>query len=413
MGKEQFVNTEALMQRWKINTVPVYRFSDPEMSGTRLISPVATQPESWIRLLPQNLPQLIDEVLIGDNEATNIFYTYWQQKLVRFFLPKARADADDLAQEALLKINHALPVFENSGEGTFSRNLNNYCYAVARYSFYDYLRSRRKQPKAYELTGREKARTGAVVDDKNQEEGNSPTWDMFWEKVEPILPERQWQIVDQMRRNYGNVVIMRNLGLGSTVFRHEAHAARQAITDQLLTPAGLKAINSPEFNAVNTDILKEASRRGRIDAIKILDRWYTTDRAYQTFVWQRSHPITDTTSTFRSHTSETRKAEIRYLAELGLTTDEIATELNRHPNVVKRALAEMRRDGETVKTRRPSSANKKDYNEFDKQVKQLRDSSMKNDDIALFLGVSLGSVTRSIDRSSKSGELVLRQPFGR
>ncbi len=269
MGKEQFVDTEAIMQRWKINTVPVYRFSDPEISGTRLISPESTQSEPWLRLLPQNLPQLVDEVLLNDNEATNIFYTYWQQKLVRFFSSRAREDVDDLAQEALLRINHALPGFDNRGERTFSQNLNSYCYAVARYSFYDYLRTKRGQPRAHELTGRERERTENVdYDENSQQEGNSPTWDMFWEKVEPILPERQWQIVDQMRRNHGNVVIMRNLGLGNTVFRREAHQARGTITDQLLTPAGLKAINSPEFNAVSTDILKEASRRGKIDANK-------------------------------------------------------------------------------------------------------------------------------------------------
>lgn len=411
------INTGEILGRWRGNTVPIYRFSDPEMSGTHIDPQILDKSKAWVRLLPQNLPRLVDEVLLEEREAEETFYNYWQRRLVKFFSSRVPDEADDLTQDATLRIRNALPAFENNGGGTFSRNLHAYCFAIARYTFYDYLNNRRIQPRTRELTGREYGHSGEVSNEGNLEQtGRSANWDIFWERVEQILPERQWQTVNQMRLGYGNVVIMKNLGVGGTVFRREAHNAKQTIDNQLLAPAGLKAINVPEFSVISTDVLKEAARRGKIDAIKILGRWYTTDTAFKTFLWQREHSsqVGDYIYPVFERVSQTRVDQVRTLVAQGLTISEIAVNIQRHPSLVKRTLAQMRREGEVIKVKRPpQERGKVDYTAFDEEVKILRQSGMENVDIAFFLEVSLGPVTRSIDRLSEKGELSLRKPFGR
>src|SRR3989338_84947 len=422
---------QELLNRWTNNTVPIYRFSVPENSNTQVSEPIpdydqeiigATREESkkWIRLSPQNLPRLVDEVLIGNKDAASIFYEYWYKKLVRFFSPRSREDVEDLAQVGVIEISHALPGFENKGGGTFFQNLHKYCYTVARNKYYGYLRSRKRQPRTGQLTGRERYFEQERSDYDDERKKAPPTWEMFWEKAEKILPDQQWQIVLQMRNEYQNLEIMRNLGvLGPAAFREEVRSARQAIARHLLAPAGLKTINSPEFNSISRPLLKDAASRGKLEAIKILGLWYTTIEAFKLFLYQKEQHYRNAVPrdifaqpTFsESPYFKEFKKRVKKLTAEGLTIDEIAPEIERHPSLVKQALSQIRKEGEAIKTTRPPNP-RKDYTEFDNRVRDLRLAGMRNDDIALKLGVGIASVTRSVTRLTKSAKIPMRPRGG-
>jgi DNA-directed RNA polymerase specialized sigma24 family protein/transposase len=415
------VDAEKIMSRWRTNTEPIYRFSNPdEAYDSGEVTP-------WVRLLPQNLPRLVDEVLIGDVQASGIFFDYWQERLTRFFSARTQEDYDDLAQMTLTRISNALPAFENRGEGTFSGQLHSYCYAVARSTYKRYIDARSRELRTSEFPERERAGTLYEQDyDSAELEEGGANWEMFWGRVQDILPARQWQIVDQLRTGSQNIEVMRNLEMGLTEYRREIRDARQAIADHLLTPAGLKPIDSPEFSELSNDTLKNAARVGSMDGIKILDRWYTTDSAFSMLLWKRQRlaPVAETKVARRQPTNfngagwetyQAHKLQVREMAAQGLTIDEMAVMLGRHFNVVKRTLARMRKEGEVIEVKRPitEQQQKKDYSEFDKQVKSLRDRGMKNEDVAVTLHTSITSVTRSVTRLQKQEELERRKPFGR
>lgn len=422
---------EEIMDTWRKKTIPIYRFSDPEMSGTpanidqgetgSLRATTGEEAETLTRLSPSNLPRLVDEVLLGNGEATAIFFNYWQRRLTSYFFSRNYREADDLAQLALVRMSQVLPDFENRGEGSFSQQLHSFCFAVARNAALKHLSNERTRIQTVELTGREQIKEDVNVQTSrpdNEDEAKIAYWSKFWDKVKQILPDQQWQIVCQMRDGKQNIEVMRNLGLRAIAYMSEVRSARQALTDQILTPAGLKTIDSPEFNSLTTDAIKSAAEKGYIDGIKILGRWYITEESFKKLLWKRSRRaqqrhVLEQGTIYESPLVKARKAEIRELVAQGLTVKEIASTIQRHPNIVKRTIADMRREGETIKVKRPGPPdNKKDYSEFDEKVKTLRESGIKNEDIAIFLQVSVPSVTRSIDRLSKNGSIQLRPRGG-
>lgn len=423
MENERFFRDE-MMKRWKKNTVPIYKFSDPSSpyyagvkvaDATELIHGGTKEEHAvWQSLLPQNLPRLVDEVLIENNSAENIFFGYWQRRFIRFFSSHTDKDAEDLAQAAVAEVSGAIPRFENSGPRTFTQNLHSYCYAVARYTLYDYLNEEYKRPRTYELTGKEKEQS--KVEEKEPEQtGNAITWEMFWEKVKEVLPPRQWQIVDQIRTGSRNETVIRNLGLSRTSYRREIRTAKQTISDTLLVPAGLKAITDPEFRALSTDILKGACARGFMDAIKILGRWYTTEDAFNRYICRRNEQYNRLGQHIGSETPlvQTRKILIKTLVAKGLTIDEMAAEIGRHRSVVQQTLAFIRKQ-EELKIARPqksSISRRVDYSEFDEMVRMRRQLGMKNEDIAVDLDCSLAHVTRAIARLVNNG-LITPRPHG-
>ena len=428
---------QQILESWQRNTIPIYHFSDPEMTGKPLDIEIpdggSSVIEPWVRLLPQNLPRLVDEVLIGNPESSAIFFDYLHTMLRRFLSYKARDEAEDLAQAASLRISNVLPDFENRGERTFSQSFHSFCYAVARNSLFDFFDDQRRRPQTIELqdwtqkpeeeeVSEPQTKSWEDLEDSEyfnqQDEQSAPTWDMFWDRVTGLLPENQWQIVDRMKGEIPSLQIMKDLGITRLTYMRDIKDARQAIVDNLLSPAGLKTTDSLEFSQLSTDLLKEAARRGQLDAIKILGRWYITEPAFKMLLWKRDHPggvLMYSVPHISNHPiSIEREDQVRRLAAEGLTVDEMAAEIKKHPNVVKRALARLRKKGEKIKvTRPPTSQNiPKDYSLFDARVEALRNSGVKNEDIAYSLRVSIASVTRSIDRSLKTKKITKRKPGG-
>lgn len=419
MSERPETNAE-ILARWQANTAPIYRHTEqlygdsppPIDFGAELQQAMQeNEGNAFSRKLITNehLPLLVDATVVGDEAATILFYTYWERRLLTFFLNRDPQHAEDLTQLTLANIHSNLLFFEKRGDGSFVKSLHSFCFTIARNTSNDYFSHKAERIQTQQLIGIEQAPEDTSEDDaEEQEERTKKYWDAFKDKIQEIVTPDEWEVIRLSVDKKTNREIADSTGRTERNVNFIMTDARGKVEVQLLSPHGLQPLYTFVRPDLTIDTLQNAARRGNINAIKIMKRWYTTADEFNEFSEKRNPQAVVPSKDVLSATRRFGNIVLNGIND-GLPVAEIARQLERSESLVYQITAQLKREGLlSVETKYAGGRQqkKKDYSEFDSKVKALRDQGLKLDHIASELGVSYSSVSRSVDRLLRAGQVV-------
>lgn len=240
--------------------------------------------------IPVNLSAIVGRVKAGDELAFDELFGYLTPRLQRFFQRRLPNDAEDLAQDTLTEMVAALPKYDMAVAGDQNRQFLGWTFTIARSVLNMELRGKIGRPATpfsdvNKHLGKSEITTIAndigdrgIVDPNSnteQEALQEPPLDLsprFRERLAEMLSPDQLQVVD-LRMNGKQIdQICQELGMTRRAALNRFYRAREKIEGDLIYPAGFKRVADYGEN-----VMSHAASVGRLEAVKVLGLWYTTD----------------------------------------------------------------------------------------------------------------------------------------
>lgn len=250
---------------------------------------------------PIDLPNVLGRVKAGDEAAATELYGYLQPKLHVFFARRLPTEAEDLTQVTITEVMAALPKFDPStSRKDLASSFGGWTFTIARSALNMELRrvlGRGATPFSDVMASRNTDNPSSMselindrgVPDQRQNVEEEATR----ENIEDLVPAFRDKLVEILSPGQLETVTLRMSGksideiveeLGSTkrAVLNRMLRAREKIEDDLIYPAGFRQVADFQDGA-----LSQAASKGRLEAVKLLGLWYTTDEWVQRYSLRR------------------------------------------------------------------------------------------------------------------------------
>lgn len=222
------------------------------------------------RLKPGQLRHWIESAIQGDEEAIEQIHAYIGPRLrkqVDSLLPPQKKEA--IFQAALAKIDQNLDNFDpNKKPRNFNVNFRRWSSIVATNLVIDvYRQQHRKPPKPSPERYHPKTISEII-----------PQYEQKVDLVLDALPPKRQEVVRLILAGQNTVEVSRTLGIDPRAVRQRLHHSRSVIEETLIAPFGL--IQTCQLD--NPQLI-EAADNDRLEKVKFLGRWYTTQEAIERF----------------------------------------------------------------------------------------------------------------------------------
>jgi len=225
-----------------------------------------------------DFPTLISQAKTGNEEAIETICNRLNPRLNRYFLSRLQGEpeeAKDLAQKTLIKIILGLPNFDpTDGSGNYDQNFYSWFFTIAKNTWISRFRqsnSRSRQLKDGVLNDQVQSTQPHSVDLMHRLE----------EKLDELLPEQQSRVVRLKLQGKKNREIATELDTTEGVVKVWMTHARKTIEEVLIFPTGFRRVCSFD------KICSRASKRGTLEAVQFLGRWYTTEEMVKRYASRR------------------------------------------------------------------------------------------------------------------------------
>lgn len=235
--------------------------------------------------IEKEIPELINRVRAGDQEAFGVIARYLEPKLHSFFWRRIGPDGrqtnhfwlnevDDLTQMTLTDIYQGFssfdPVRYKRGEEDSLPVFKRWSFAIANHALVtEYRRQERQSLHKVVLSGNE---SDASLDYSEPSEDLMPRFrELLGDTLEPPL----FQVVDFLLDGKSSEEAAVALGVKRSTVQRRLYEGRKVVYEKLFVPAGLKPIS------LYPKHIQYAIRRRAIGGLQFLDRWYTNDEAVE------------------------------------------------------------------------------------------------------------------------------------
>lgn len=272
------------------------------------------RPKPFKRTIMAVTEEQVTKVIGGDQYAFAEIDGVLRPNLRRFFYNRVPGEEDDLTQETIFKISRGLPRFSPRGERSYAEQFTFWSFAIARRTLYDGLRQvikRREMFLSLSTEGVNGERTDLdSLLSRLSFKSNGPTsfaesdveaelieretasvtpspiegTGLFKKWVRENLTERQQSIAIQKIDGKKNDVIAAALGVSEGLIDKELLASRRRLEQEVLFPAGFRLIHEfvdKNVDGMSRDQIDNAVRQGRISAVKIFGKYYTSAELVQ------------------------------------------------------------------------------------------------------------------------------------
>jgi DNA-directed RNA polymerase specialized sigma24 family protein len=150
-------------------------------------------------LTPDAFERLLSSFNAADRERAGQEYEILRRKLFEFFAARGSRMPDECADETLNRVARKI------AEGEAVENINKYCYGVARLVWMEVVRSRGKEPVAFDDEHANSAKFDAAEEQKREEqrEEKERQLECFEECLSKLTSETRDFIIDYYREEKG------------------------------------------------------------------------------------------------------------------------------------------------------------------------------------------------------------------
>lgn len=237
-----------------------------------------------------NFESLVGRVKLGDEDASSELAQYLRSRFLPYFSTRFAEEAEDLTQSTLYKIFGNLGRFAPKNEkDPFSSQFLGWCFTIGKHALYDEVARKKREAvsKRYDHWGQNKRPSATSL---SQSEDNTPQPQtealklMLKDKLAEMLPEHLRKIAELAVQNKSIPEIAAEVKYTQGAVRTSLWQARKIIDEKLIFPAGYKRVT-----VFSRDVV-DAVRAGRMDGVKFMHMWYTTDEAVKQYQLTKEVP---------------------------------------------------------------------------------------------------------------------------
>lgn len=262
-------------------------------------STIMETPERRIQQ-PVDIPSIVEKARAGDIIAMAELAEFIGPKILRYYRRRLPDEAEDLTQSSLMDIVQSLPTFVADPESPADAFMR-WSFAIARNNLAGQFE--RITQEGEHLESFEPYREGTLypgnmnsptslwsydeypVEQSSEEKSDLETLTFqFQERLKNILSPLELKVTQLRITGQNNKHISEATRISTGAVKQIVSSARHKIEQTLLYPAGFKLLAEyPDYH-----VLAVAAREGRVEAVKILGSWYSTDEWVKQYQWKRT-----------------------------------------------------------------------------------------------------------------------------
>lgn len=244
---------------------------------------------------------LLNRVIEEDQDAYTELDLAIRPRLLGYFYRRLPQEAEDLAQNSIIRITASIDKFRGDSERPFSHQFTSWCFAIARNTLYTELAQMAKRNRSFtpqNLDGDDRSFDETISDlyyhshpydavsadplpkEVDDEKLGQIDFNQFLDNwFDRNLTERQQYIVARRKAGKGNSEIADELGLYRSTIGKKVMKIKSKVETNLLRPARfrpLKEFRDEDVVGLSKKSLDSAVEHGKLKVIRVLGRLYTS-----------------------------------------------------------------------------------------------------------------------------------------